>query len=118
MPAATFILGLPGEKEEDVIATIELIERLKNYRSLIVPMFFVPLGALKDRGWFRREMITDVHIEALRKAMWHTAKWAEDIVSRIYFRGLKQAPLKLLIQGVIAYIKWRVRRVERRLGLS
>ncbi len=41
IPAATIILGMPGETPDDVVKTIELVERLRRYGSLVVPMFFV-----------------------------------------------------------------------------
>jgi len=40
-PLATLILGLPGEKEEDVLETIELLDKLKNDKIFYVPLFFV-----------------------------------------------------------------------------
>lgn len=42
-PLATLIVGLPDEQEEDVLATLELMERLKDYNAFYVPLFFVPL---------------------------------------------------------------------------
>ena len=39
-PLATLILGLPGEKEEDVFATIELLDRLKSAKIFYVPLLF------------------------------------------------------------------------------
>jgi radical SAM superfamily enzyme YgiQ (UPF0313 family) len=42
-PLATLIVGLPDEKEEDVLATLELMDRLKGYNAFYVPLFFVPL---------------------------------------------------------------------------
>jgi radical SAM superfamily enzyme YgiQ (UPF0313 family) len=42
-PLATLIVGLPDEKEEDVLATLELMDRLKGYKAFYVPLFFVPL---------------------------------------------------------------------------
>ena len=50
VPCATLILGLPGESEEDVVETIELVERLRRFRSLLVPLFFVPMGRLKEKA--------------------------------------------------------------------
>jgi hypothetical protein len=41
--ASTIINGLPGETEEDVLATIELVEDLDRTSSLIVPMNFVSM---------------------------------------------------------------------------
>jgi radical SAM superfamily enzyme YgiQ (UPF0313 family) len=42
-PLATLIIGLPGEKEEDVIETLELMDDLKGYYAFYVPLLFVPL---------------------------------------------------------------------------
>jgi radical SAM superfamily enzyme YgiQ (UPF0313 family) len=42
-PLATLIVGLPGEKEEDVLETLELMDALKGYNAFYVPLFFVPL---------------------------------------------------------------------------
>ncbi len=37
------IIGLPDEKEEDVLQTLELMDKLKDYNAFYVPLFFVPL---------------------------------------------------------------------------
>jgi radical SAM superfamily enzyme YgiQ (UPF0313 family) len=42
-PLATLIVGLPDEKEEDVLETLELMDKLKGYNAFYVPLFFVPL---------------------------------------------------------------------------
>ena len=42
-PLATLIVGLPDEKEEDVVETLELMDDLKDYNAFYVPLFFVPL---------------------------------------------------------------------------
>ena len=42
-PLATLIIGLPDEKEEDVLQTMELMDKLKDYNAFYVPLFFVPL---------------------------------------------------------------------------
>ncbi len=39
-PLATLITGLPGETQEDVIATLELLDRLKDSRIFYVPLLF------------------------------------------------------------------------------
>jgi len=112
IPALTLILGLPEETEEDLIATAELIDKLKDYRSLIVPMFFVPLGRLRDRGWFLREHLRDEHIEVMRKCLWHSVRWAEDIISKFYLRKPSQAPLRFMLKFFISFVKWRARQIE------
>ncbi len=42
-PLATLIVGLPDEKEEDVLETLELMDKLRGYKAFYVPLFFVPL---------------------------------------------------------------------------
>jgi len=39
VPACTLIVGLPDEKEEDVIKTMELVTTSRVLVSLIVPLF-------------------------------------------------------------------------------
>lgn len=113
IPALTLILGLPDENDEDLIATAELLDKLKDYRSLIVPMFFVPLGQLKTRDWFLREHLKDEHLEVMRKCLWHSVRWAEDILSRFYLKEPHHAPLRLILRLFISYVKWRGRQVEK-----
>ena len=42
-PLATLIIGLPDEREEDVVETLELMDDLKDCHAFYVPLFFVPL---------------------------------------------------------------------------
>ena len=86
VPACTLITGLPQETEEDVIKTIELIEDLKDFKSLIVPLFFVPMGRLKDKNWFTMEQMNDLQMELLIKCLRHDIYWAK-IIMKSYFKG-------------------------------
>lgn len=56
LPVASLVLGLPGETEEDVVATTELVESLKESVGLMLPLFFTPIGETrlgKARGFGR-----------------------------------------------------------------
>jgi radical SAM superfamily enzyme YgiQ (UPF0313 family) len=46
---ATMIVNIPGEREEDVIAGLELVDRLKGYKVTVHVLPFVPMGALRKR---------------------------------------------------------------------
>lgn len=111
IPAATLIVGLPDEDIDDVIKTTELIDRLRPYRSIIVPMFFVPLGALKDRNWFKTHNITQEHIELMLRILNHTLYWAEDIMNLYYLKEPHLTPVRLALKMFIRYVRWRVSRV-------
>ncbi|RLI28661.1 radical SAM protein [Candidatus Bathyarchaeota archaeon] len=63
-PLATLIVGLPDEKEEDVLETLELMDDLKDYYAFYVPLLFVPLEncLLKNKK--------GAELDSLSKARW------------------------------------------------
>ncbi len=65
VPACTLIVGLPEEQESDILKTMELVDDLKDMRSLIVPLFFVPLGKLKSEDWFNDTQLSEAHKQLL-----------------------------------------------------
>jgi radical SAM superfamily enzyme YgiQ (UPF0313 family) len=74
-PLATLIVGLPDEKEEDVIETLELVDDLKDYQAFYVPLLFVPLEnclLMNKRG---------AEVDSLTKARWEfiTRCWEYNI---------------------------------------
>jgi len=107
VPAATVILGIPGETPDDVVKTIDLLDRLKPYRSIIVPMFFVPMGALKRGEWFLREHLTREHVDAMLKMYEHSTYWAEHIIDT-YLSSAVHLPLRLLLKYFLRYVRRNV----------
>jgi len=113
LPAATFILGFPGEEPDDVVKTVELLERLKNYRSIIVPMLFVPMGALKaEKTGVVGMKLTREHAEAMRVAFHHTVRWAKDIMERYYLAKPIYAPLRALLRFFVWYAERKMKNIE------
>jgi radical SAM superfamily enzyme YgiQ (UPF0313 family) len=47
VPCATLIIDLPGEIDKDLDLTIDILEELQEFKSLIVPLFLVSMGDLK-----------------------------------------------------------------------
>jgi len=100
LPCGTLILGLPGETEKDIDLTIELVEDLKPFKSLIVPLFLVSMGGLKNKAEsFMLEKMTKKHYELYLKCWEHDLKWAPALIedySRIAIKGkVTQYGLKL-----------------------
>jgi len=112
VPAATLIFGLPEEKPEDIMATAELLDRLKPYRSLIVPMFFVPMGVLKNKEWFRTHMLREEHIDVLIQCLRHSVRWAEDIMNRFYVREPLLLPVRLGLKLILLYVRRNMDKVK------
>ena len=112
VPACTLIIGLPEETDYDIIKTIELMDDLREFKSLIVPLFFVPLGRLKDRDWFTTEGLSELHKELLLRCLKHSLRWSKVII-KSYFRSkwygrLFSLPYLLFVKMV----EWKARNVK------
>jgi radical SAM superfamily enzyme YgiQ (UPF0313 family) len=95
VPACTLIVGLPEEREEDVLKTMELMDDLKSVRSLIVPLFFVPLGRLKSEDWFKKAEMNELHKQLLFQCAEHDFHWLDNLIDlsfagKWYVRFLKE----------------------------
>jgi radical SAM superfamily enzyme YgiQ (UPF0313 family) len=90
--ACTLIVGVPEETEDDLIKTIELVENLGGVRSLIVPLFFVPMGRLKDEDWFKENEMNQLHKELLIKCLKHNFYWIDSLID-LAFEGKWYAKL-------------------------
>ena len=112
IPACTLITGLPGEDDEDVIETIELIDDLKDFVSLIVPLFFVPLGQLCDEEWFTTDKMTDLQQELLIKCLQHDLRWVRTLM-RFYFHKWYGPLLSVLYR----FFVWLIERRAKKMGL-
>jgi radical SAM superfamily enzyme YgiQ (UPF0313 family) len=79
-PACTFIVGLPQETEDDVLRTIDLFDDLWDFKAILVPMFFVPLGHLKSRDWFQRDRLSAAQEELFRRALTHGLRQSKNLL--------------------------------------
>jgi len=121
LPCGTLILGLPGETEKDVELTIELVEDLKSFKSLIVPLFLVSMGGLKNKAdSFMFEKMMNKHYELYLKCWEHNLNWAPTLVedySRMSIRGkVTQYGLKLFFSYGIKQAMELVRRCREDYG--
>ena len=98
-PCGTLVMGLPGEKAEDIRATIELVRDLREHKSLIVPLFFVPLGQMTSEGFFGVEDMLPEHWILLSECIDHDFRWApalmDDLFAQNRLGGGKAGLLKL-----------------------
>ncbi len=82
-PCYTLILGLPGETEDDVKATIDLIKRLKGMKCWIFPLLFVPMGGskLEDKDFGDIKMLhEDLYIEVIYEMLDHNIRYTLSIL--------------------------------------
>jgi radical SAM superfamily enzyme YgiQ (UPF0313 family) len=112
VPACTLIVGLPEEKEEDVAKTMDLIDDLKDMRSLIVPLFFVPLGKLTSEDWFTDTKLSKSHKNLLIQCAEHDFRWVDNLLDWSFKDKWYSSLMKELYKGFSAIAKYKVRQIE------
>jgi radical SAM superfamily enzyme YgiQ (UPF0313 family) len=77
VPCSTIILGLPGEDQEDVAGTLELVRALRPYKSLVVPLIFTPMetSRLEYATPFLKGDLTPLHWELIAACWDHNLDW-------------------------------------------
>jgi radical SAM superfamily enzyme YgiQ (UPF0313 family) len=112
VPACTLIVGLPEEKEEDIIKTMELTDDLKDVRSLIIPLFFVPLGRLKSEDWFRKTEMSELHKQLLFNCVEHDFRWVNNLIEMAFKGKWYQRLFREFYKGFAGIAKRKVRQIE------
>ena len=111
IPAATIILNTPEETPDDVVKTIELIDRLKDYPGLIVPMYFVPLGVLKNKKELLNFKIKAEHVEVMWACLEYSLRWAPKLADAY----LSRHPLvRLGVRAFLEIVKFKKKSLEGR----
>ncbi len=104
IPCATLILGLPGETEKDLELTIQLVERLKPFKSLVVPLFLVSEGGLKNKAEsFKLEKMTSEHYELYLKCWEHDFNWAPSLVEDYSRMSIRSRTARYGLKLVFTY---------------
>ncbi|MCL2172596.1 MAG: B12-binding domain-containing radical SAM protein [Nitrososphaerota archaeon] len=112
VPACTLIVGLPDEKEEDLTKTMDLIDDLKNMRSLIVPLFFVPLGNLKSEDWFTKAKLNERHKQLLIQCAEHDFHWVDELLDMSIQGKWYSYIMKKFYKGFTAIAKHKVKQIK------
>jgi radical SAM superfamily enzyme YgiQ (UPF0313 family) len=86
VPCATLIIGLPKETDRDLELTIDLLEELKNFKSLIVPLFLVSMGGLKaTTESFNIKNMTPKQAELFLKCWDHNIDWGRTLMQEYFW---------------------------------
>jgi radical SAM superfamily enzyme YgiQ (UPF0313 family) len=85
IPYCSLIIGLPGENYDDVTQTLDLIDDLKDMRSILLPSGFTPLGAYTDDDVkkSRVENLDPLRKELVIKCANHNGRWVNNIAKII-----------------------------------
>ncbi|MFQ6075238.1 MAG: B12-binding domain-containing radical SAM protein [Candidatus Bathyarchaeia archaeon] len=80
VPLGMLILGFPGEKEGDVTETLALVERLRPYKSVLIPFVFKAKGALDRTESFELKDMRRCHLELVRAVFQHNVHWGKRLI--------------------------------------
>ncbi len=109
VPCGTLVMGMPGERAEDVTMTHELIANLRQYKSLIVPLFFVPLGELKDNEFFRPHAMLPEHWMLLAECIEHDFHWVPIMMEELFAQDRMSSPKSGAMKLASWYMRHRVK---------
>ncbi len=107
---STIILGLPGEEEQDVRQTIDMVGKLKPFQSLIVPLLFTPMETtrLEYARPFLKEHLTPLHYELLTACWDHNLDWFPALWKN-YGRD-NNIVIKSIVKLMLKYVRPPLRR--------
>jgi radical SAM superfamily enzyme YgiQ (UPF0313 family) len=103
VPLSTLIIGLPEEEDEDVQLTIDLVNRLRNRKSIIVPLFMVGEGGLKGKvASFTIDKMTRKQGELFLECWEHNLGWSDTFLKEYpQTKGGKGYGLRLVFSYAI-----------------
>ncbi len=102
LPVSSLVLGLPGETAEDVLQTSELIESLKEYTGLMMPLFFSPIAETKigSNAGFGKDKALPEHWELVGLCMEHNLRHLKAL-HRCYSERLTAGPgVRAALSGI------------------
>jgi radical SAM superfamily enzyme YgiQ (UPF0313 family) len=112
VPACTLIVGLPDEQASDILKTMDLIDDLKDIRSLIVPLFFVPLGTLRNKDWFSNTKLNELHRKLLLQCVKRDFRWVDSLIDLSFSDKWYQRVTKEFYKGFSAIARYRVGKIH------
>jgi radical SAM superfamily enzyme YgiQ (UPF0313 family) len=90
-PLCTFMTGTPDETEDDVLATLELIDRIKDRTLLYVPVIFIPIEGTRWGKEARKGLdhLSDLQWEIITTG-WkrNVSTWSPELKNAIRVVGL------------------------------
>ena len=106
---ATLVLGMPGERAEDVQKTLDLVRDLRESKGLIVPLFFVPLGQMTEADSFTPEHMLPEHWMLLAECIDHDFYWTSVLMDELFAQNRMSTAKTRLFKLAAWYMQRRLR---------
>ncbi len=100
-PLCTIMVGMPDEKEEDVIATLNLLDDLKDLTLFYTPVLFIPLkeAILHDAHRASLEHLSELHWEFI------TTSWRRNL--DIWVGQKADLFIKMMVFSTLFYYRFK-----------
>jgi radical SAM superfamily enzyme YgiQ (UPF0313 family) len=105
----TLVMGMPGERPEDVAKTLELVRDLRQHKCLLVPLFFVPLGELREDEFFTPDAMLPEHWMLLAECMEHDFHWVGRLMDELFSHNRMSSARSGLFKVAAWYMERRLR---------
>jgi len=112
VPLGMFVLGFPSETEKDVDETMALVERLRAYKSILIPFLFESKGTLSKEASYGIKNMMPCHLELVSEILDHNAFWGKCLIKE-QVRNLSIP--RWLLPFISPFIDWSIRRTCHRL---
>jgi len=112
VPLGMFVLGFPGETEEDVAETMALVERLRAYKSILIPFLFEAKGMLGEEASSNIKNMMPCHLELVSEILEHNAFWGKRLIKE---QAQNLSIPRWLLPFISPFIDWGIRRTCQRL---
>ena len=86
------------------------MDDLKDGRSLIVPLFFVPMGRLKNEDWFKETEINELHKELLAECLKHDLYWIGELIRLGFVGKWRGTILRSLYEVFVKIVEFKAKR--------
>ena len=110
--SSTLVIGLPGETEEDLVQTSEMMDDIRDTPTFIVPLCFMSMAGaqLSEAESFTVEKMTPAHWVLFGQCLQHDIDLGRNLKEQILpgnpiFRAIGGAFLNRLLKGAERYSK-------------
>jgi radical SAM superfamily enzyme YgiQ (UPF0313 family) len=105
----TLVMGMPGERQEDVAKTLELVRDLRQHKCLLVPLFFVPMGELREDEFFTPDAMLPEHWMLLAECMEHDFRWVGRLMDELFSHNRMSSARSGLFKVAAWYMERRLK---------
>ena len=103
-PCYTLIVGLPGENDNDILQTLELVDRLKHVRCWLFPLLMVPMGGslMENENFYQLESFNEARWELVYRCLRHSLSFSKHVY-RGLVKSIRSVLARYLVQKFFEY---------------